>query len=512
MNRSAKVFLLTLILILMAAPAGWSQTRPRGAPPQAAQHPEGKENILIGRISLTEGELLRYVPAEKDWVVAVKDSPFGREDAIYSGEDAKAEFLMPNSIWLRIGPNTQIQMIALKPDAAEIDVAVGSARFIDKSSKAVVKATTPFGYVVAEPGSAFDLYVGDESVEVIGIRGNVEFVHDSDGARYEVVPGSLSILADARQATAGEGKVDAEWDDWNATRDTMWSQNLETKGESVRYLPEGIQEDAAVLDSNGRWERVYYEGEYHQAWRPVGVDAGWAPYSVGRWTDYYGDYCWVPQEPFGYVTHHYGHWFWTNNYWYWSPPIVRVGIGVPWWGLGFSWYPGRVGWGYSGVNIGWWPLLPWEPFYSHHWWGPRSFVVGNVSVINININRYRHHRRAVVVNQRALFGSNNLAGARVNVRGDRIGRNFRGTPVPTGNAVRAANLNQRFNFTNRRPSARPAQAVTARVDQNRARITTAAAGVNAGNIRRQASGASLARPAAGAGVSAPRAAGRLTGA
>ena len=164
----------------MAAPAWPANPQPPGQPRQQAQ---AKESVLVGRISVVEGELLRYVPEQKDWVVTVKDSPFGMEDALYSGESAKAEFLMPNSTWIRIGPNTQTQMVALKPDATEIDIAAGMARLIDRSSSAVIKATTPFGYAVGEPGAAFDIYVGDESVEVIAIRGKVDFIHDVDGAQ-----------------------------------------------------------------------------------------------------------------------------------------------------------------------------------------------------------------------------------------------------------------------------------------------------------------------------------------
>ena len=173
------------------------------------------ERILVGRITLVEGQLLRYVPAEKDWVATVKDAPFGREDALYSDQNGKAEFIMPNNTWVRIGGSTQLQLIALKTDVTEVDVASGLARFYNRSSNVLVKATTPFGYVVAQPGSTFDLYVGDQSVEVIALKGTVTFIHAGDNAKYEVVPGSPSVIADARQVGAGESNVDADWDDWN---------------------------------------------------------------------------------------------------------------------------------------------------------------------------------------------------------------------------------------------------------------------------------------------------------
>ncbi|MHC1728466.1 MAG: DUF6600 domain-containing protein [Syntrophobacteraceae bacterium] len=498
MKRVGKVFLLSFVILCVAAPAVWS-AGPQ-SPGQARKQTKAMESVLVGRISFVEGELLRYVPEQKDWVVTVKDSPFGLEDALYAGENGRAEFLMPNSTWIRIGANTQIQMIALKNDATEVDVASGMARFIDRSSKAVVKATTPFGYVIGEPGSAFDLYVGDESAEVIAIRGNVDFIHDADGSRYDVVPGALSILADNRQATAGEGKVDGEWDDWNSTRDTLLVQSIETKGESVNYLPEGIREDSRVLDENGRWEQVYYEGQYRRVWRPTTVEADWAPYTEGRWTEWYGDNTWIPYEPFGYVTHHYGYWFSANNYWYWAPPIVSVGIGAPYWGIGFGWYPGRVGWLYSDLHVGWFPLLPWEPYYASRWWGPWGFRHGGFHHHGgYYAGRFRHGHNAVIVNRNNVF-VNNVRSARVtNVNGTGL----RGAPVVNNIVRNSGNANQRTRFTDANPTTRPGQNANSRVAQNQSRIRQGSSNINGGNIRQQVSQTRTARAGVG-NVAAPR--------
>ena len=62
-------------------------------------------------------------------------------------------------------------MLALEDDATQVDVASGVARFYNRSSQAVIKATTPFGYVIAPANTTFDLYVGNESVEVIALKG-----------------------------------------------------------------------------------------------------------------------------------------------------------------------------------------------------------------------------------------------------------------------------------------------------------------------------------------------------
>ena len=366
---------------------------------------DSQQGILVGRIAHVEGKLLRYVEEGKDWVVTVRDAPFGLEDALYSGDNAKAEFIMPNQTWLRIGENTQIQLIALNPDATTVDVASGLARLYNKSQDAVVKVTTPFGYVVAPGGAIVDLYVGDDSLEVIAVRGNVDFVHDATRARYEVREGDASIIADRRETAWGNGTVDSIWDDWNGQRDNIWAQRLRNRGPSMEYLPEPIHDQAYALEENGRWERVYYEGDYRPMWRPTRVDPGWRPFTAGRWSVYYGDNCWIPDEPFGYVTHHYGSWVYVESFrtWYWLPPVRRVVADTPRFFIGFGWYPGRVGWIHSGPSIGWVPLAPDEVYYGYRPWGHRTVIVHQTTVINVSLTGYRYLDEAVIVHRDHLY-------------------------------------------------------------------------------------------------------------
>ena len=190
---------------------------------------------------------------------------------------------MPNNTSVRTDGSAQIQMIKLTGDTTEMDVASGEARFYNKSSAAWIKATTPFGYVVAGPDTVFDLYVGDKSVEVTSLKGKVDYVHPSSAEKYEVAAGSFSILADSQQISSGEGKPDPDWDDWNAQRDELWAKRLGVRGDSRKYLPPNLHDPAWELEENGTWERVYYDGDYRYFWRPIRVAPGWAPFAVGRW-------------------------------------------------------------------------------------------------------------------------------------------------------------------------------------------------------------------------------------
>ncbi|MEM5786303.1 MAG: DUF6600 domain-containing protein, partial [Syntrophobacteraceae bacterium] len=468
-------------------------------------------NVLVGRISHIEGELLYYVAESKDWVAAVADGPSGLDDAFYSGDDSRAEFIMPNRTRLRIGPTTQVQVIALKDDLSQIDVASGSARFLNDSDSAIIKATTPFGYAVAEAGGSFDLYVGNESVEVIALEGVVYYVGNERSSKYEVIAGS-SILADDTTVTESNGTVDADWQEWNEKRDAQWTSKIETRGDSINYIPSGLYDQASVLDEHGRWEDVYYEGESRRLWRPTAIASDWRPFTAGRWTVYHGDSAWIPEaEPFGYVTHHYGNWVYLDSpgYWYWMPPALVAPV-RPGFDLSFSWYPGRVSWLHSSLRVGWFPIAPFEPYYAHRYWGPRTFVVGAVPNISININSFRFADHAVVIPQNNLFGVRNYRNILIrDLNRAAIARDFRAAPFIDRRVIRNfRRMNQRFQFTPGRISRVPHNAVLQRIQNNR-RLAARSAQLRASTVEQRLSRLRPGSLNRGAALQQPRVTNRL---
>ena len=436
------------------------------SPSSAADEPA----MVVGRIYYIEGDLLRYVPEENDWVSVVRDTPFGTEDTLFSGRRGMAELIVPNGTWIRVGNSTQIQFIALDTDLSEMDVASGVARFYNKSSDTVIKVTSSFGYVLAYPGAVFDFYVGENSVEVDAVKGTVSFVHAATDARYDVSTGSPSILADQQQVSSGEGTVDPDWNRWNTVRENFWAAKARVRGRSVEYLPPSLRDDAYALDENGSWESVPYEGTSRWLWRPR-VAVGWSPFTVGRWTDWYGDQTWIPAESFGYVTHHYGNWIYARNYWYWAPPVVSVRIGLPLLDVGFYWYPGRVSWIHTGTYVGWVPLAPRETYYSYrNWGGPHAVVVNNVNITQININtrNYAYVNRAIVVNRNNFYGVNNYTKVReTNINPTAIINNYRAAPVVNNTVINNyTTIKQRYDYTTVKVNEKPHNTVINRIQQN----------------------------------------------
>jgi len=412
---STLAFTLTLILTLAFTNSVFAQ---------------GQENYqnssLVGRILHIEGKLLRYMPDEEDWIETDQDTPFGEYDMLYCPDDAKAEIILPNNTLIRIGSDTQVQMVQLNSEVTEVDVASGTVRLYNNSSSTEIKATTPFGDVVMPPDTRCDLYVHETQAELLSLKGSILFLRGDGSERHEVMAGSSAVIATTDRVTASAHSAGREWDAWNRDRDDRWAQRMNGRGRSADHLPESLQGEAYDLERNGRWETVYYEGDYRYFWRPSYVSVGWTPFSCGRWIVWHGEHTWVPYESFGYVTHHYGNWVYARSRWYWAPPVsrFRVRAHLPYFNIGVSWYPGRVAWLSAGINVGWVPLGPYETYYSYRYWGPRSRVRIHNHYYNYDYHRYRHHRHARFIDRDRFYRAKNYhrAGLRKLRRGEKIRR------------------------------------------------------------------------------------------
>ena len=253
---------------------------------------------------------------------------------------------------------------------------------------------------------------------------------------------------------------------------------------------------------------VPYEGAERLFWQPTAVDAGWSPFTMGRWTDWYGDQTWIPAEPFGYVTHHYGNWIYARNHWYWAPPVARARIGLPLLNIGFHWYPGRVSWIHTGSTIGWVPLAPHETYYCRRrWGGPHTTVVSNVSIahININVRNYTYLSHAVVVNRSNFFKVNNYRRVRLtNINRAAIVKTYRAAPVVSNTVIKNYTTNrQRFMYTSRKVNEKPHQSTIDRIQRNQSLIRQGRDERGAA-VREQVKGIPEGKPNGGTRIDQPR--------
>jgi len=501
METMKSLYHALLILSLMMVPNSLTYAQIE------SQDQEEEGSILIGHISHIEGELLRYVPEEEDWAPTVKDTPFAIDDVLYATLEGRAEVIMPNNTWARIDGDTQIQLVLLNKETTEIDLSLGKARLYNKSSDTMIKATTHFGYVMVPPETTFDLYVGENVVKVIALKGTVYFVHNSSDTRYEVTAGSSSVFAYSTRVTASEGHISPGWDGWNRDRDILWAETMRATGESASYLPPALHDEAYVLENYGQWERVFYDDAYYSFWRPVCVGAGWAPFTVGRWSVWHGDKIWIPQEPFGYVTHHYGNWIFTRGYWYWAPPVTRrmLCTGLPLLDTGSCWYPGRVAWIHYGANVGWIPLAPYEPYYCNRYWGRRSIAVASVrsARYRLNTKKYKHHRRAVIIHRNHYLRANNYENLRIrNIPHTTVNR-YCAVPVINKMVVNKYRTRQkRDHFSNAPVTRKPNKKFIKRINRRNV-FTRKTASIKTGTIRGDISHSSWRKQAGNSGIRSP---------
>jgi Family of unknown function (DUF6600) len=96
-----------------------------------------------------------------------------------------------------------------------------------------------------------------------------------------------------------------------------------------------------MLDQHGEWIQ---NARFGRVWRPH-VVSGWRPFVYGEWISTDDGWLWDSYEPFGWVTYHYGRWWFTaDTGWFWIPGDV--------------WGPGWVTWTNFDDYVGWAPLLP----------------------------------------------------------------------------------------------------------------------------------------------------------
>ncbi|MFZ0453415.1 MAG: DUF6600 domain-containing protein [Ignavibacteriaceae bacterium] len=96
----------------------------------------------------------------------------------------------------------------------------------------------------------------------------------------------------------------------------------------------------------GSWIELNYGVN---VWRPNIMQRDWSPYQDGQWIWTNDGWYWDSYEPFGWITYHYGRWYYDDYYgWIWVPDD--------------QWAPAWVEWRYDNDYIGWAPLPPYANF------------------------------------------------------------------------------------------------------------------------------------------------------
>ncbi len=345
--------------------------------------PKEDEYMRLARLSYIEGNVSYQHTADVDWSAASVNLPLEPGDRIYTGYDGRAEIEFDDGSIYRLARNTDIEILSLKEERIQIRVLVGLSTLM-VASDTDFEINTPVAAFTALRKGTYRFGVDEDGdSDAIVRKGELEAANDHFSRRIQAGEMVRVAMNDADKPEYSRYDKRDEWDEWNDRRNADMNAYA-----GRRYLPDNVYIGANDLHRHGRWINV---DSYGLAWVPYGIDASWAPYSVGRWCyrPFYG-WTWVSYEPWGWLPYHYGRWYRSSMYgWCWLPG--------PSFAFNF-WSPALVTF-YSGPGwISWCPL------------GPGDYY---------NVNRY-HYNRGIYGHQLAqLRGLNTRAQGNPFYRGDR---------------------------------------------------------------------------------------------
>jgi hypothetical protein len=293
------------------------------------------------------------------WVPAAINTPLREGDRIWVPQGGRTEVQLSGGIYIRLDSSTSFDILTLQEESFQFYLTSGHA-YINNRKGGIdhIQVDTPLSSVGSYDNTLLMLDVAESGATDISVLKGYSFAEVRSGKTRIGTGHSLHIGEDA-QAELSALPAPDEWERWNRNLD----RRLAEAGESLRYVPDELDDYAYDLDANGRW---LYQPDYGYVWVPrVAVGVDWAPYRVGRWTWVGDDYVWVSYEPWGWAPYHYGRWAFASGFgWCWVPPAR----GAVYWG------PGWVGWVHTPTYVAWVPLAPGDVY-------ARPLVVGvNVAI------------------------------------------------------------------------------------------------------------------------------------
>ena len=332
-----------------------------------------------GRLSAVQGQVWLFDREQREWVTVERNRPLTSGDRLATDRSAHAEVRVGSTV-VRLDGDTELEVLRLDDDRLQLQLVRGASQVQLRDGELAQQ----FELVTAEgrfrtdrPGTyRFDrigsrtqatalngqlFYDGQQQALTIESGQRAEFLFDGNGrAQY-------AIIEPKRDAFAA----------WNQERD----RSEREASISQRYVSPEMT-GAEELDRHGRWEE---DADYGPLWIPIGVAAGWAPYTTGRWAwvQPWG-WTWVDVSPWGFAPFHYGRWVQRGPFWAWSPgryvarPVYSPAL-VGWVGGPPVYRPGvniniSIG---GGGRHHWYPLSPrdrYVPTYRSHRHHEREWI------------------------------------------------------------------------------------------------------------------------------------------
>lgn len=323
---------------------------------QTLDDPPGR----VGRVAEVQGGVSWYDHEQGSWTAAERNRPLTTGDRLSTDAGARVE-LRVGSTTLRLGPNSELEMLRLDDEKVAVQLHSGSLALRLRSREAAdeTEVLTGEARLLAQRAGHYRFDRIDDTTEVGVWRGELRI--DS--------PNGLQIGANQRAALTREprGGLRSAWEAMPDDAFASWVVREDQRDErtaSTRYVSPEMT-GAEDLDRYGSWST---HPEFGAVWFPFEVRAGWEPYRQGRWAWVrpWG-WTWIDEAPWGFAPFHYGRWVVWGGRWCWVPGAY---VARP------VYAPALVAWGGGtgvsvSVSIGsppvrWVPLAPREvyrPYY-----------------------------------------------------------------------------------------------------------------------------------------------------
>jgi len=336
------------------------------------------------------------------WVPASPNDPFSVGDRIYTRDNSRAGLAFSGRNFVRLNPNTSLDVLSLDDRRTQLALRDGSAIF-DIGHLApgeLFEVATPYGAVDFDQPGLYNIGLDGNNGAIVSVLSGLAQVVGL-GGRGQIGKGEMLTLVGQTAANLVLSRLDGRnagylvddyyryqyprdydgrYRDYNAYSSDPYYYDPYRRYVSYRYVTDTIP-GVYDLDYYGDWQNV---SSYGYGWRPR-VDSNWAPYQQGYWiTDSGYGPTWVSSEPWGYAPYHYGRWANVENQWYWIPDAVNT---TPLYSPALVAFVPLT----QANEIGWVPLGPGDPYAPRYYdanWQPhylsRTEVIQQ-QVVNLNV-------------------------------------------------------------------------------------------------------------------------------
>jgi hypothetical protein len=253
--------------------------------------------------------------------------PFLPGDRVWTDDAGRAEVVFADGEVLWIAERSKVDSLGRggrdQDERLGLRVFAGSFGARVRSGGPGFEFRAPGGSITSAGAAAFrlDVRAGETTLSV------------SEGEVLANLGGERMTLRGGERVRYADGRVDGPFRYPRAAADSFDQWCEERSGELSRIargherLPDELDSYGDELDRNGEW--VYDEPQGY-VYVPR-VAYGWSPYTYGRWAYTLYGWTWVADEPWGFVTSHYGRWGYSSRIgWHWMPRLGFAGAWVSW--------------------------------------------------------------------------------------------------------------------------------------------------------------------------------------